>query len=156
MLDPAFGVLQGPTEGADFLLGIESAMPPTYRLPFTCAALPAVSARYTYEAADNLADILPSVQARGHLIQKEFLRIGEWKTRRKRRAREKNTAEYIIAVTHAAFASTNERFRIEALTLLDGVAWPTASVILHFAKDSTYPILDVRCGHWLRERSSRL
>lgn len=119
-------------------------MPPTYRLPFTCAELPAVAARNTYEAEDNLADILQSVQVRGHLTREEFLRIGEWKTRRKRRAREKNSVEYIIAVTRAAFASSSERFRIEALTLLDGVAWPTASVILHFAKDSTYPILDVR------------
>lgn len=116
----------------------------SYRLPFTCAALPTIAARYVYEKEDSLADILPAVQTRGHLTRDEFLRIGEWKTSRKRSTREQNAGEYIAAVTHSAFASSSERFRIEALTLLDGVGWPTASVILHFAKDSTYPILDVR------------
>ena len=119
-------------------------MPCTYRLPFSCAELRSVAARYDYDAEDNLADILASAQANRHLTREEFLRIGEWKTKRKRGAREKNPAEYVVAVTQAAFTSTSERFRIEALILLDGVGWPTASVILHFAKDSTYPILDVR------------
>jgi hypothetical protein len=30
------------------------------------------------------------------------------------------------------------------LTLLDGVGWPTASVILHFYHSDPYPILDIR------------
>ena len=30
------------------------------------------------------------------------------------------------------------------LTLLDGVSWPTASVILHFCSARPYPILDYR------------
>jgi hypothetical protein len=34
--------------------------------------------------------------------------------------------------------------RIEVLTLLAGVSWPTASVILHFFHREQYPILDVR------------
>lgn len=36
------------------------------------------------------------------------------------------------------------RARIEALNLLDGVAWPTASVILHLFHSDPYPILDYR------------
>lgn len=34
--------------------------------------------------------------------------------------------------------------RIEVLTLLCGVGWPMASVILHFGYENQYPILDFR------------
>ena len=34
--------------------------------------------------------------------------------------------------------------RIESLTILDGVGWPTASCIFHFFHRDDYPILDVR------------
>ena len=37
-----------------------------------------------------------------------------------------------------------ERLRIEVLTLMNGVSWPTASVILHFFHPDDYPILDFR------------
>lgn len=43
-----------------------------------------------------------------------------------------------------ALTSTVERTRVEALTLLDGVQWPTASVILHFYHKDPYPIIDFR------------
>ena len=33
---------------------------------------------------------------------------------------------------HSTLNEKEERLRIEILTLLDGVGWPTASVILHF------------------------
>lgn len=47
-------------------------------------------------------------------------------------------------VTGAALAARDERFKIEVLTLLTGVGWPTASVILHFCDRGRYPILDFR------------
>lgn len=51
---------------------------------------------------------------------------------------------YIREVTRFALATCSERARIKALTLLDGVGWPTASVILHFYHTEPYPILDFR------------
>ena len=39
---------------------------------------------------------------------------------------------------------TCEESKIGALVLLKGVQFPTASVILHFCVDRTYPILDFR------------
>lgn len=33
--------------------------------------------------------------------------------------------------TRVALSTPSERLRIEVLTLLDGVGWPTASVLLH-------------------------
>jgi hypothetical protein len=50
----------------------------------------------------------------------------------------------VRAVTAAALATPSERLRIEVLTLLCGVKWPTASVILHFCSTDRYPILDFR------------
>ena len=43
-----------------------------------------------------------------------------------------------------ALGSRDERFKVQALRLLVGVEWPTASVILHFCDRGRYPILDVR------------
>ena len=47
-------------------------------------------------------------------------------------------------MTAIALNATSERTRIETLTLLDGVSWLTASVILHFFHRRRYPILDFR------------
>lgn len=47
-------------------------------------------------------------------------------------------------MTRVAFATECERPRIEVLLLLRGVAWPTASVILHFVYPDRYPVLDYR------------
>lgn len=52
---------------------------------------------------------------------------------------------YIREVTTLALnPSTSPRLAIESLTLLRGVHWPTASVILHFCHQDKYPILDFR------------
>lgn len=72
------------------------------------------------------------------------LAIAEWKTARSRSHCRKNDDGYVKEVTRAALSSNNERFKIEVLRLLDGVEWPTASVILHFCDRGRYPILDVR------------
>ena len=53
-------------------------------------------------------------------------------------------------VTRTALRTDNERLKIEILTLLTGVSWPTASVILHFCDKKPYPILDYRALWSLR------
>ncbi len=55
-----------------------------------------------------------------------------------------NPEDFIKDVTHTALITPSERLRIEVLTLLNGVSWPTASVLLHFGYDNLYPILDFR------------
>src|SRR5664279_1514311 len=89
-------------------------------------------------------DIAPAARRQGYLTRDQFLRIAEWKTVRSRARCRKNEAEYVKEVTRAALSSKNERFKVQALRLLDGVEWPTASVILHFCDRGRYPILDVR------------
>jgi hypothetical protein len=50
----------------------------------------------------------------------------------------------VAEITSFALAAQCERSRIESLTLLDGVGWPMASVILHAFHADPYPILDYR------------
>lgn len=47
-------------------------------------------------------------------------------------------------MTAAALSTPDERLRVDVLRLLSGVAWPTASVILHWGHTEPYPILDFR------------
>lgn len=47
-------------------------------------------------------------------------------------------------MTSVALGTTVERLAIEVLTLLNGVSWPIAAVILHFCSVRQHPILDFR------------
>ena len=81
----------------------------------------------------------------GYLTAEAFAAIGEWKSPRARKRRAANASNFIEEVTRRALApSTSPRLAIEALTLLSGVSWPTASVILHFCHPDPYPIVDYR------------
>jgi hypothetical protein len=80
----------------------------------------------------------------GYLTKPDFIRLCRWKTQRSRSRVAKNSENFIRATTTTAFSTPDERLRIEILTLLDGVGWPTASVILHFGYRNLYPILDFR------------
>jgi hypothetical protein len=80
----------------------------------------------------------------GYLTAETFVAIGEWKSPRARK-RAANASIFIEEVTRLALSpKTSPRLAIEALTLLSGVSWPTASVILHFCHPDPYPIVDYR------------
>jgi hypothetical protein len=118
---------------------------PRFKLRFPVSAVEKWAERFSY-ASDSFIekDIAPAVRRQGYLTRDQFLRIAEWKTVRSRPRCRENDAEFVKEVTRAALASRNERFKMQALRLLDGVEWPTASVILHFCDRGRYPILDVR------------
>src|SRR5207248_9692169 len=84
-----------------------------------------------------------AARERGCLTKSEFLALCRWKTPRSAPLCASNDREYVVAVTRTALSTDNERLRIEALMLLAGVSWPTASVILHFCSRDPYPILEV-------------
>ena len=79
-----------------------------------------------------------------YLTKADFLRLARWKTPRSRRRIERNEESFVREVTRTALTTPDERLRIEVLTMLDGVDWPTASVILHFCHREPYPVLDYR------------
>jgi hypothetical protein len=70
--------------------------------------------------------------------------VAHWKAPRSAGHVEKNGHDFVKEVSAFAFGAHDERARIESLTLLDGVSWPTASVILHLFHPDPYPILDFR------------
>lgn len=92
----------------------------------------------------ELIKLKPDVQQRGYLDKKLLKRVAYWKSPRRAALIDCNDEEYVKEITSWAFTATNERSRIEVLTLLDGVRWPTASTILHLFHEEPYPILDYR------------
>jgi len=81
-------------------------------------------------------------------MTKDDLRIvARWKAPRSAGHVEGNSEEYVKEITAFALAATNERCRIEILTNLDGVRWPTASVILHFFH-TLWPLISLDSGAW--------
>ena len=108
--------------------------------------------RYQYPGEKELiAGPVTSSRARGYLTKSEFLEIARWKTPRSQTRCSRNDPDFVKEVTRLALApSTSDRLRIESLTLLSGIEWPTASVILHFCHRETYPILDFRALWSLR------
>lgn len=88
--------------------------------------------------------IAPQVRERQYYTREEFLCLCQWKAPRPRRKVEDNSEEFVREVTKTALSASNERLRIMVLTLLSGVNWPTASVLLHFGHREPYPIIDHR------------
>lgn len=78
------------------------------------------------------------------LAKSVLIEVARWKSPRSVHHVKTNDEEYVREVSAVALSTPCERLRIESLTLLDGVSWPTASVILHFFHDDQYPILDFR------------
>lgn len=85
-----------------------------------------------------------AVNQRSHLTKDELAAVAYWKAPQSSGHARKNSEEYVSEVTGFAFKTNNERARIQSLTILDGVSWPTASVILHLFHRDPYPILDYR------------
>jgi hypothetical protein len=83
-------------------------------------------------------------RTRGYLDRHEFLEIARWKSPRTQPRCAENDGEYVEAITRIALATSHEQVAIEVLTLLRGVSWPTASVVLHFCSGKPYPIIDYR------------
>jgi len=81
---------------------------------------------------------------RGYLTRDEFLKLCKWKTPRSGPLCLRNPDEFIRETTRIALSSNREEIRIGVLMVLNGVSWPTASVILHFWHKDPYPILDFR------------
>jgi len=118
---------------------------PAFRLRFPEARIEHWASRFSDSIEGDFELEIPRrIRTQGYLEKRDFLRLCRWKSPRSRPHVEKNPASFIEAVTGTAFSTSDERLRIEVLTLLDGVDWPTASVILHFGHRDPYPILDVR------------
>ena len=100
-----------------------------------------------YDCPDEeirLIDLKGAIAERGFLTKDDLRQVAKWKSPRSAGHVEKNQPAFLEEITLFTFGADNERSRIEVLTLLDGVSWPTASVILHLFHRDKYPILDFR------------
>ena len=118
-------------------------MSAAFRLRFPVGEIGHWSARFQ-DDDEPVERLVPKVKGRGFLTKAEFLVVCRWKTARSQSRCRENSEEFVRAVTACSLGSNDERLRIEVLTLLSGVSWPTASVILHFFHSAAYPILDFR------------
>jgi|SRR6056297_3476760 len=101
--------------------------------------------KYEYPREENtLIDLKNDIQNSGCLTKDQLRLIARWKAPRAAGHIEKNQDVYVKEISSWSFSANHERSRIEVLTLLNGVMWPTASVILHLFHKEPYPILDFR------------
>jgi hypothetical protein len=115
------------------------------KLRFSEQEIGRIAARYEYYGGDgNLIKLRPTIMTRRCLLKQELKQLAQWKSPRSAAHIENNKEEFVKEITGFALSASTERATIEALTLLDGVQWPTASVILHFFHRNPYPILDYR------------
>lgn len=115
------------------------------RLRFSKRLIPELAGHYEWERGEGDVIALRSdVQHRGYLTKSELEKVAFWKSPRSAGHVKKNSGEFVREVTRFALSAKDERARVESLTLLDGVRWPSASVILHLYHRDEYPILDFR------------
>jgi hypothetical protein len=90
-----------------------------------------------------------------YLTYAELRWIGEWKTPRIRPQIARNSPVAVRELTAAAFLARDDATRLRLLLGLRGVGMAVASVVLHFAHPTRYPIYDVRVRTALRRLDVR-
>ena len=78
------------------------------------------------------------------LTKRQLVRIGDWKSRRQKKHYRNNDKEAVEELTAFSLSAKTELARVGPLLALNGVSFPVASAILHFAFPDRYPILDFR------------
>lgn len=115
------------------------------KLRFKGNKIQKIASRYDYSISEvELLELRPKVIKRGYLLKSELQQIAYWKAPRSSGYSRSNPDNYVQEISSFSFCAKNERSRIEILTLLDGISWPSASVILHFCHSDPYPIIDFR------------
>lgn len=116
-----------------------------FKIQFTKQQLNRLAKSYDYPNDKVIEKTIgPRAKKRGFFLKEEFQELCKWKTPRSKSRVKKNPPTLIEETTRIALSTSSEELRIGVLTLLRGVSYPTASVVLHFAHRSRYPILDYR------------
>jgi hypothetical protein len=127
-----------------------------FELRFPIKDLLKWSNEYSYDSSIDENIIMftyaPKIKMRGYIFKDEFLDVCRWKTQRSQSLCKKNNDSFVIETTRIALNTPNEEIAIKVLKLLEGVQYPTASVILHFFHSEKYPIIDFRALWSLKTR----
>lgn len=110
---------------------------------FTPDRIPELAQRYSDDDS-AVEKIGQCAKEAGHYCLEGFLEVCKWKSPRSQPRCRLNAQADVTEITRVALTTSSENLRIGALMCLYGVEWPTASVLLHFAHQDPYPILDVR------------
>ena len=93
---------------------------------------------------DKIHERVKPVRTQKYLTKCDLNKLGEWKSPRSAGNIDNNEELFVSEVTQFALNTKCDRAAIESLTILDGVGASTASAILHFFHEMTYPIMDFR------------
>jgi len=116
-----------------------------FELQFPLDQIKQIASRYSIsDIEEDLCKNRSAIMDRGYLTKSELGKIAYWKTPRSKSRITNNSDDYVNEITSIALSTKNEKIRIEILNLLEGVSWPTASVLLHFYHKEKYPIIDFR------------
>ncbi len=96
------------------------------------------------EKTKELFKLSDTIKKQGFLRKDEIIKILKWKSPRPLRFYNENNEEDVIRITKLAFEQIDDRLKIQKLTSLKGVNYPTASAILMFYDKINYPVLDIR------------
>lgn len=116
----------------------------TFKPKVNGSRVAALASHYSFADDQGVEAIGSRTKDRGYLTRDDFLTICRWKTRRSQSRCAANSESLIREATRFALSTPEEALRIGTLTLLRGVEYPTASVILHLCHKDRYPILDFR------------
>lgn len=115
------------------------------KLRFPESEIQAWANKYSYSRDEtSLINLRPAIKNTGHLTKEQLRLTAHWKAPRSAGHIERNDEPHVKQITSWSFSTKEQRSKIEVLTLLDGVLWPSASAILHLFHQEPYPILDFR------------
>jgi hypothetical protein len=117
---------------------------------FPLSRIPDIAERYSYAFEAKVEALVPIVRRQGYLTRDQLTTLCRWKSPRSAGHAIKNSRKFVEEITRFAFSAADERARIESLTLLNAVEYPTASTILHWFHSDPYPIVDFRALWSLR------
>jgi hypothetical protein len=116
-----------------------------FELKFPISEVGSLAGRYRYLTDKSIFDeAIPIVRQVGYLTKKQMQAVARWKPPRAAPKIENNSDSLIVEATRIALSSPHEEIRVRALTLIHGVGFPMASVVLHWFHPDRYPILDFR------------
>lgn len=115
------------------------------QMKFPEADIASWASQYSYAREESeLISLHETVQNQGFLTKEQLELLARWKSPRSAPLVKNNPADFVQEITGFALNAKDDRSRVESLTLLDGLGWPTASVVLHLFHTDKYPILDFR------------
>lgn len=119
------------------------------KLPLSKKSILEYAERYNDQYAKNNEneaeeEVKAWLKKNRYLDKDNFIKLCLWKSRRPEKQYKKNNEELIKEITQLSLSTKSEEAKVKILMCLQGVSFPVASTILHFAFPDTYSIMDFR------------